>query len=109
MEGNKEREGKKKMNKFNPDDIVVLTGNALQDDETFKTESDFIPERDQVYIEMKQQDNTFLVGAKDILLSLKLLEQLNEVPPINGKWWSQVTSLYGKDFDMIRFAENERD
>ena len=47
--------------------VAVLTGKAIQDDETFKSEGGFIPERDQYYFEMQQGDNVFLVGFKDLL------------------------------------------
>ena len=48
--------------------IATLTGKAIQDDETFKLEGGFVPERDQFYFEMKQGDNVFLVGFKDLLI-----------------------------------------
>lgn len=55
--------------------IAILTGNAIQDDETFKSEGGFVPERDQYYFEMKQGDNVFMVAFKDMLTCLKLLEK----------------------------------
>ena len=81
--------------------IAMLTGNAIQDDETFKYEGGFIPERDQLYIELKQGENTFLIGFTDILLCLKLLEQLDEIPKIPSIWWQQAQSLYGGKANML--------
>ena len=40
--------------------VAMLTGTAIQDDETFKSEGGFIPERDQYYFQMQQGDNVFL-------------------------------------------------
>ena len=35
------------------DKRALLTGIAVQDDETFKSEGGFVPERDQYYFQMK--------------------------------------------------------
>ena len=43
---------------FDEKKIAKLTGTAVQDDETFKAEGGFVPERDQFYFEMKQGDKT---------------------------------------------------
>ena len=88
------------------DKIAVLTGNAIQDDETFKSEGGFVPERDQYYFELKQGDNTFLVGFKDILTCLRLLEKMDEIPKIGEKWWLQMASLYGNDLLMVNLKES---
>ena len=66
--------------------VAMLTGVAIQDDETFKSEGGFTPERDQYYFEMKQGDNVFLVGFKDLLISLRLLEKMGKFlkSTING-------------------------
>lgn len=56
--------------------IAALTGTAIQDDETYKAEGGFIPERDQYYFQMQQGGNTFFVGFKDLLTCLKLLEKM---------------------------------
>lgn len=40
---------------FFKDKIAMLTGTAIQDDETFKSEGGFIPERDQYYFQMQQE------------------------------------------------------
>lgn len=77
--------------------IATLTGRAVQDDETFKEEGGFVAERDQFYFEMMQGDNTFYVGLKDMLISIKMLESIAEIPEINAKWWSQMESLYGEE------------
>ena len=61
-------------------EIAVLTGEAIQDDETFKSEGGFVPERDQYYFKMKQGNHIFLVGFKDLLISLRLLEKIGEIP-----------------------------
>lgn len=87
--------------------IATHTGRAIQDDETFKSEGGFVPERDQCYIEMKQKGNVFLVGAKDLLISLRLLEKMGELPPIGEKWWLQLATLYGNDILMIEFIETK--
>lgn len=52
-------------NKIDINKIAKITGNAIQDDETFKTEGGFVPERDQFYFEMKRGDDLFLVGFKN--------------------------------------------
>ena len=87
--------------------IATLTGKAIQDDETFKSEGGFVPERDQFYFEMKQGDNVFLVGFKDLLISLKLMEQMQEIPKISGKWWSQIATLYGWDLQMLELEDKQ--
>ena len=87
--------------------VAMLTGVAIQDDETFKSEGGFIPERDQYYFEMKQGDNVFLVGFKDLLISLRLLEKMGEIPEIGDKWWLQMATLYGNDILMVEFTETE--
>lgn len=89
------------MKSLNDEQIATLTGRAVQDDETFKTEGGFVPERDQYYFEMKQGEHTFLLGFKDLLLSLKLLEEMGEIPKIGNKWWLQMASLYGEDILMV--------
>lgn len=81
--------------------IAVLTGEAIQDDETFKAEGGFVPERDQYYFKMKQGDHVFLIGFKDLLISLRLLEKIGEIPEIGEKWWLQMATLYGNDVLMI--------
>lgn len=81
--------------------IAVLTGEAIQDDETFKSEGGFVPERDQYYFKMKQGDHVFLIGFKDLLVSLRLLEKIGEIPEIGEKWWLQMATLYGNDVLMI--------
>lgn len=87
--------------------IATLTGKAIQDDETFKSEGGFVPERDQFYFEMKQGDNVFLVGFKDLLISLKLMEQMQEIPKISDKWWSQIATLYGWDLQMLKLDDKQ--
>lgn len=86
---------------FDRGKVASLTGTAVQDDEIFKSEGGFVPERDQYYFEMKQGDNIFLVGLKDMLICMRLLEEMKEIPKIDGKWWGQMSSLYGKDIFMI--------
>lgn len=81
--------------------IATLTGRAIQDDETFKSEGGFIPERDQYYFEMQQDGNVFLVGFKDLLISLRVLEKMGEIPKIDEKWWMQMATLYGSDLLML--------
>lgn len=77
--------------------IAILTGTAFQDDETFKSEGGFDPERDQFYFEMQQGDHTFLIGFKDLLKCLKLLEKMGEIPEIGAKWWLRMATLYGEE------------
>ena len=89
------------------DKIAMLTGTAIQDDETFKSEGGFVPERDQYYFEMQQGGNVFLVGFKDLLKSLRLLENMGEIPEIGDKWWMQMAALYGNDILMVEFKEAE--
>lgn len=66
--------------------VAMLTGAAIQDDETFKSEGGFIPERDQYYFQMQQGGNVFLVGFKDLLTCLRLLEKMGKFlkSAING-------------------------
>lgn len=83
--------------------IASLTGKAIQDDETFKAEGGFVPERDQYYFEMRQGDHTFLLGFKDMLTCLRLLEEMEEIPRIGEKWWQQIFSLYGRDILGVKY------
>ncbi len=92
-------------NRLENDKIARLTGEAIQDDETFKSEGGFVPERDQYYFKMQQGDNVFLIGFKDMLISLRLLEKLGEIPKVGEKWWMQIASLYGNDILMIELEE----
>ena len=87
--------------------VAVLTGKAIQDDETFKSEGGFIPERDQYYFEMQQDSNVFLVGFKDLLTCFRLLEKMGEIPEIGEKWWLQMSTLYGNDILMAEFKETK--
>lgn len=87
--------------------IATLTGTAVQDDETFKTEGGFVPERDQYYFQMQQGDNTFLVGFKEMLIGLRLLEKMGDIPKIGEKWWLQMATLYGNDILMVDCEETE--
>ena len=60
---------------FDEKKIAKLTGTAVQDDETFKAEGGFVPERDQFYFEMagidpkKVEENTKLIN--DLINSMK--------------------------------------
>ena len=58
------------------DKIANPTGIAIQDDETFKSEGGFVPGRDQYYFQMQEGENVFLVGSKDLLICLRLLEKM---------------------------------
>lgn len=84
---------------------ATVTGLALQDDETFKSEGGFIPERDQYYFQMQQGENRFLVGFKDILICIRLLEKMGEIPEIGEKWWLRMATLYGNDILMLEYEE----
>ena len=86
-------------------EVAMLTGVAMQDDETFKSEGGFIPERDQYYFQMQQGDNVFLAGFKDLLICLRLLEKMGEIPEIGDKWGLQMAALYGNDILMVEFKE----
>lgn len=94
-------------NELDINKVARITGTAIQDDETFKSEGGFIPERDQYYFEMKQGDNDFLLGFKDLLTCLRLLEKMGEIPEIGDKWWLQMATLYGKDVLMVEFKERK--
>lgn len=87
--------------------VAMLTGVAIQDDETFKSEGGFIPERDQYYFQMQQDGNVFLVGFKDLLTCLRLLEKMGEIPEIGDKWWLRMATLYGNDILMVEFKETK--
>lgn len=87
--------------------VAKLTGTAIQDDETFKMKGGFVPERDQYYFQMQQGGDNFLVGFKDMLTCLRLLEKMKEIPQIGDKWWQQMATLYGEDILMIDFEETE--
>lgn len=82
------------------DKIATLTGTAIQDDETFKLEGGFVPERDQFYFQLQQGNNDFLVGFKDMLVCMRLLETMGEIPKIGEKWWLRMATLYGSDILM---------
>lgn len=94
-------------NEMNIHKIAKITGKAIQDDKTFKSEGGFVPERDQFYFEIKLGDDLFLVGFKDLLICLKLLENIGEIPPINYNWWLQMATLYGNDILTIESGQNE--
>ena len=68
--------------------VAILTGAAIQDDETFKSEGGFIPERDQYYFQIQQGGNVF-----------------GEIPEIGDKRWLQMSTLYGNDILMVEFKE----
>ena len=87
--------------------VAMLTGAAIQDDETFKPEGGFIPERDQYYFQMQQGGNVFLVGFKDLLTCLRLLEKMGEIPEIGDKWWLQMSTLYGNEILMVEFKKTK--
>ena len=93
------------MDVFDSDKVARLTGTAVQDDETFKSEGGFVPERDQYYFQLQQGDNVFLVGLRDLLLCLRLLETMGEIPEIGGKWWLSMATLYGNDILTAGFEE----
>mgnify|MGYP004641848975 CR=1 FL=1 len=85
--------------------VAKLTGTAIQDDETFKSEGGFVPERDQYYFEVRQGDHEFLIGFKDLLICLRLMEKMEEVPKISEKWWQQMATLYGNEILMVDYKE----
>ena len=85
--------------------VAILTGAAIQDDETFKSEGGFIPERDQYYFQIQQGGNVFGVGFKHLLTGLRLLEKMVEIPEIGDKRWLQMSTLYGNDILMVEFKE----
>ena len=85
--------------------IATLTGRAFQDDETFKSEGGFEPERDQYYFEMKQDDSIFFVGVRDIIRCIRLLEKMKEIPEINGQWWQKIATLYGEEILLSEYKE----
>ena len=90
---------------LNANEIATLAGTAIQDDESFKLEGGFVPERDQYYFQMKQGNHVFLVGFKDLLRCLRLLEKMGEIQKIGEKWWLQMAMLYGNDILMLEFKE----
>lgn len=90
---------------FKESEIAKLTGTAIQDDEIFKSEGGFVPERDQYYFEMKKGDDTFLVGFKDLLTCLRLLEKMGEIPKVGEKWWLRIAGLYGNDILEMEVKE----
>lgn len=81
--------------------VTTLTGTAVKDDESFKSEGGFVPERDQYYLELQQGDNNFYVGFKDMLICLRLLEKMEEIPPIGEKWWLQLGIILAKSKIMF--------
>lgn len=95
------------MEKFDETKIATLTGTAIQDDETFKSDGGFVPERDQYYFQMQQGDNTFLVGFKDLLTCLRLLEKMGEIPDVGEKWWLQMATLYGNDVLIVELEKKK--
>lgn len=92
---------------FDQSKVAMLTGVAIQDDETFKSEGGFVPERDQYYFQMQQSGNEFMVGLKDLLICLRMLEKIGEIPEIGEKWWLQMATLYGNDILMVEFEQKE--
>ena len=85
--------------------VATLTGTAIQDDETFKSEGGFVPERDQYYFEVRQGSREFLLGFKDLIICLRLMEKMEEVPKISEKWWQQMATLYGNEILMVDYKE----
>ena len=51
--------------------------------------------------------NVFLIGFKDLLICLRLLEKMGEIPEIGNKWWLRMATLYGNDILMVEFKEEE--
>ena len=84
------------------DDLTVF---GLWDCFYKKGEGGFVPERDQFYFEMRQGDHVFMVGFKDLLICLRLLEKMDEIPKIGEKWWQQMATLYGNDIYMLKYDE----
>ena len=95
------------MENLDKNKIAMLTGVALQDDETFRAEGGFVPERDQFYFEMKQDEHVFLLGFKDMLTCMRLLEKMGEIPKIGEKWWLRMASFYGDDILEVEFEEEK--
>ncbi len=82
--------------------VARLTGEAFQDDETFKLEGGgFVPDRDQLYFMLQQGDARFALGLKDILMCLSVAKKMGEIPSLPAKWWQQMISLYGNDIVMV--------
>lgn len=52
---------------------------------------------------MQQGNNVFLVGSKELLICLRLLEKMGEFPKISDKWWLQMATLYGNDILMVDY------
>ena len=48
-----------------------------------------------------------MIGFKDLLICLKLLENMNEIPKIGNKWWLQMAALYGDDILVVNCKENK--
>ena len=93
------------MKGFDNDKVAKLTGTAVQDDETFKSEGGFDASRDQFYFQMQQGSNVFFVGFKDLLTCLRLMEEMGEIPKIGEKWWLWMAALYGQDINVVEFME----
>ena len=54
---------------------------------------------------MKHGDYVFMVGFKELLICLRLLEKMDEIPEIGEKWWQQMATLYGNDIYMLKYDE----
>lgn len=93
--------------KIQDNEIAILTGTAICDNETFQEKGGFEPERDQYYFQIQQGECQFFIGFKDILTCLRVLEKLEEIPEIGSKWWSQMATLYGQDLLMIELTEKK--
>lgn len=48
-----------------------------------------------------------MVGFKDLLTCLRLLEKMGEISEIGDKWWLQMATLYGNDILMVEFRKTE--
>ena len=44
-------------------------------------------------------------GDRDALE--RLLEEMGEIPKINGRWWTQIESLYGGELCMVEYKETK--
>lgn len=77
----------------NFDDIIMAeyTGDILQDNDTLGF---FAPKKNQIYFIYKANGEEFVVGLRDLLLSLAIAEEKGQIPPLENEWWRAVTRRY---------------
>lgn len=90
-----------------PDNIVTPTGNAFEHN---SDNSEYDPERDQMYFEMQDNNgSTFCIGLTTLLKCLAFAERQHELPHSGYPWWNGVIDHYHLDRGEIFGDSNDDD